>query len=134
MSNSRKALKIISFIYFILGILSAGMGIVALLAGFTAGDIEGSTVISCIVVIASGIVEIAAAVFGIRAANNPAKAGIVWIWSIVCLVCSVISLLLTLPFLGGTGSSAPDFTGLIASIIYFALATRVKKEGMDRLS
>ena len=59
---------------------------------------------------------------------------VVWIWSIVCLACSVISLLLSLPLLGGTGSSIPDFSGLIVSIIYFVVANRVKKEGMDRLS
>ena len=94
MSNACKLLKILSFFFFVVGILSAGM----------------------------------------RAANNPAKAGVVWIWSIVCLACSVISLLLSLPLLGGTGSSIPDFTGLIVSIIYFVLANRVKKEGMDRLS
>ena len=91
-------------------------------------------IVSCIVVIVLGVVEIVTAVFGIRAANNPAKAGVVWIWSIVCLACSVISLLLSLPLLGGTGSSIPDFSGLIVSIIYFVVANRVKKEGMDRLS
>lgn len=134
MSNACKLLKILSFFFFVVGILSAGMGAVALFAGNTAGDITSAMIVSCVVVIVSGVVEIVTAVFGIRAANNPAKAGVVWIWSIVCLVCSVISLLLSLPFLGGTGSSIPDFTGLIASIIYFVLASRVKREGMDRLS
>ena len=132
MSNACKLLKILSFFFFVVGILSAGMGATALFAGSAAGDITGA--ISCVVVIVLGVVEIVTAVFGIRAANNPAKAGVVWIWSIVCLACSVISLLLSLPFLGGTGSSIPDFTGLIVSIIYFVLANRVKKEGMDRLS
>ena len=58
---------------------------------------HGRMIVSCIVVIVLGVVEIVTAVFGIRAANNPAKAGVVWIWSIVCLACSVISLLLSLP-------------------------------------
>ena len=132
MSNACKLLKILSFFFFVVGILSAGMGATALFAGSAAGDITGAMIVSCIVVIVLGVVEIVTAVFGIRAANNPAKAGVVWIWSIVCLACSVISLLLSL--LGGTGSSIPDFTGLIVSIIYFVLANRVKKEGMDRLS
>ena len=131
MSNACKLLKILSFFFFVVGILSAGMGATALFAGSAAGDITGAMIVSCIVL---GVVEIVTAVFGIRAANNPAKAGVVWIWSIVCLACSVISLLLSLPLLGGTGSSIPDFTGLIVSIIYFVLANRVKKEGMDRLS
>ena len=134
MSNACKLLKILSFFFFVVGILSAGMGATALFAGSAAGDITGAMIVSCVVVIVLGVVEIVTAVFGIRAANNPAKAGVVWIWSIVCLACSVISLLLSLPLLGGTGSSTPDFTGLIVSIIYFVLANRVKKEGMDRLS
>lgn len=138
MSNACKLLKILSFFFFVVGILSAGMGATALFAGSAAGDITGAMIVSCVVVIVLGVVEIVTAVFGIRAANNPAKAGVVWIWSIVCLACSVISLLLSLPLslplLGGTGSSIPDFTGLIVSIIYFVLANRVKKEGMDRLS
>ena len=134
MSNACKLLKILSFLFFVVGILSAGMGATALFAGSAAGDITSAMIVSCVVVIVLGVVETVTAVFGIRAANNPCKAGVVWIWSIVCLACSVISLLLSLPLLGGTGSSIPDFTGLIVSIIYFALANRVKKEGMDRLS
>ena len=133
MSNACKLLKILSFLFFVVGILSAGMGATALFAGSAAGDITSAMIVSCVVIVL-GVVEIVTAVFGIRAANNPAKAGVVWIWSIVCLACSVISLLLSLPLLGGTGSSIPDFTGLIVSIIYFVLANRVKKEGMDRLS
>lgn len=133
MSNACKLLKILSFFFFVVGILSVGMGATALFAGSAAGDITSAIIVSCVVVVL-GIVEIVTAVFGIRAANNPAKAGVVWIWSIVCLACSVISLLLSLPLLGGTGSSIPDFTGLIVSIIYFVVANRVKKEGMDRLS
>ena len=67
MSNACKLLKILSFFFFVVGILSAGMGATALFAGSAAGDITGTMIVSCIVVIVLGVVEIVTAVFGIRA-------------------------------------------------------------------
>lgn len=52
MSNACKLLKILSFFFFVVGILSAGMGATALFAGSAAGDITGTMIVSCIVVIA----------------------------------------------------------------------------------
>ena len=76
MSNACKLLKILSFLFFVVGILSAGMGATALFAGSAAGDITSVMIVSCVVVIVLGVIEIVTAVFGIRAANNPAKAGV----------------------------------------------------------
>ena len=63
MSNACKLLKILSFFFFVVGILSAGMGATALFAGSAAGDITGAMIVSCIVVIVLGVVEIVTACF-----------------------------------------------------------------------
>ena len=131
MSNNRKVLKVMSIIYLLGGIFSIAAGALALTAA--SGDASGDLSVYSVVVIVMGIVEIIAAVLGIRASNNPSKIGVVWVWALICLVCAVVSLLLSEPFLGGVGTSATDVTAVVVSAVYFVFANRVKKESQERL-
>ena len=132
MSNNRKVLKVMSIIYLLGGMFSIAAGAFAFTAA--SGDASGDLSVYSVAVIVMGVIEIIAAALGIRASNNPSKIGIVWVWAIICLVCAVVSLLLSEPFLGGIGTSATDVTAVVVSAVYFVFAHRVKRESPERLS
>ena len=69
MSSNRKVLKVMSIIYLLGGIFSIAAGALALTAA--SGDASGDLSVYSVVVIVMGIVEIIAAVLGIRASNHP---------------------------------------------------------------
>lgn len=134
MSTNRKALKIMSFIFAIGGVISIALGAM----GFASGSIPGYDSADLAVyggsMIVFGVVDIVTAALGIKGANTPAKAGSVWTWSIICLVCSVINFILTVPMVGGKGTTVSGVVNVVVAVLFFVFANGVKKEGADRLS
>lgn len=133
MSTSRKILKVLSILFCIGGVAEIALGAL----GFAAGDsVTGSAVDTSFFgacMIAFGVVDIFAGVCGIRAANNPVKAGGAFVWGIIRVVCSVIGLGLSLPVLGGVGVGAGTVIALVVDVAFFVLACVAKKEGKERL-
>lgn len=133
MSNDRKVLKILSIIFFVGGILTVIIGLMGLATGSVVGHEGGDLTVYSIVMIAMGVIEIVTATFGIRGANNPAKIGPVWVWSIVCFATAIISVLLSEPLFGGIGNNGTAISTAVIDGVYFMFANRVKKANADRL-
>ena len=134
MSTDRKALKIMSLIFLVGGIATAGLGALGLVGGSIPGHDGTDLAVYATAMIAMGVIEALTAFFGIGGANNPAKVGTVWVWSIICLVCSVVSLAISAPFLGGTGIGGGDIATIVVDAVFFMFANRVRTEDKERLS
>lgn len=133
MSSARKTLKILALIYFVLGIVSlviAGVGI----AGGSLDSTYGSNaMLAAVVIIAKGLVDLAAGVAGIKGANKPSQVDGAFKLGIVAAVATLAQAVLTLPALGGSSVNIVAFVIVVYDLFFVQQAHAVKAENKDRL-
>lgn len=133
MSFTRKTLKILALIYFVLGIVSlviAGVGI----AGGSLDSTYGSNaMLAAVVIIAKGLVDLAAGVAGIKGANKPSQVDGAFKLGIVAAIATIAQAVLTLPALGGSAVNIGAFVIVVYDLFFVQQAHAVKAENKDRL-
>lgn len=133
MSAARKTLKILALIYFVLGIVSLVIGI----AGTATGNLDstyGSNAIpAAVVLVAKGLIDLAAGVAGIKGANKPSQADGAFKLGIVAAIATIAQAVLTLPALGGSSVNIVTFVIVVYDLFFVQQAHAVKAENKDRL-
>ena len=133
MSSARKTLKILALVYFVLGIAAlviAGVGI----AGGSLDSTYGSNaMLAAVVIIAKGLVDLAAGVAGIKGANKPSQVDGAFKLGIVAAAATLLQAVLTLPALGGSNVNIVAFVIVVYDLFFVQQAHAVKAENKDRL-
>ena len=133
MSAARKTLKILALIYFVLGIAGLVIGI----AGITTGKLESTygsnAMLAAAVIIAKGLIDLAAGVAGIKGANKPSQVDGAFKLGIVAAVATLVQAVLTLPALGGDAINFGAFVIVVYDLFFIQQAHAVKAENKDRL-
>lgn len=134
MSFARKTLKILALIYLIRGIsdlVIAGVGIAT-------NNLDYSTfgpnaMLAAVVIIAKGLVDLAAGVAGIKGANKPSQVDGAFKLGIVAAAATLAQAVLTLPALGGSVLNIGAFVIVVYDLFFVQQAHAVKVENKDRL-
>ena len=101
MSFTRKTLKILALIYFVLGIASLVIGIAGIATGKLESTYGSNAMLAAVVIIAKGLIDLAAGVAGIKGANKPSQVGGAFKLGIIAAVATIAQAVLTLPAFGG---------------------------------
>ncbi len=133
MSAARKTLKILALIYFVLGIASLIMGIAGIATGKLESTYGSNAMLAAAVVIAKGVVDLAAGVVGIKGANKPSQVDGAFKLGIVAAVATLAKAVLTLPALGGSAVNIGAFVLVVYDLFFVQQAHAVKAENKDRL-
>lgn len=133
MSAARKTLKILALIYFVLGIASLIMGIAGIATGKLESIYGSNAMLAAAVVIAKGVVDLAAGVVGIKGANKPSQVDGAFKLGIVAAVATLAKAVLTLPALGGSAVNIGAFVLVVYDLFFVQQAHAVKAENKDRL-
>ncbi|WP_343006630.1 hypothetical protein [Collinsella aerofaciens] len=133
MSAARKTLKILALIYFVLGIASLIMGIAGIATGKLESTYGSNAMLAAAVIIAKGVVDLAAGVVGIKGANKPSQVDGAFKLGIVAAVATLAKAVLTLPALGGSAVNIGAFVLVVYDLFFVQQAHAVKAENKDRL-
>lgn len=133
MSAARKTLKILALIYFVLGIASLIMGIAGIATGKLESTYGSNAMLAAAVIIAKGVVDLAAGVAGIKGANKPSQVDGAFKLGIVAAVATLAKAVLTLPALGGSTINIGAFVLVVYDLFFVQQAHAVKAENKDRL-
>ena len=133
MSAARKTLKILALIYFVLGIASLIMGIADIATGKLESAYGSNAMLAAAVIIAKGVVDLAAGVAGIKGANKPSQVDGAFKLGIVAAVATLAKAVLTLPALGGSAVNIGAFVLVVYDLFFVQQAHAVKAENKDRL-
>lgn len=128
MSSARKTLKILALVYFVLGI--AGVGIARGNLDSTYGS---NAMLAAAVIIAKGLIDLAAGVAGIKGANKPSQVDGAFKLGIVAALATIAQAVLTLPALGGSAVNIGAFVIVVYDLFFVQQAHAVKAENKDRL-
>ena len=130
MSFTRKTLKILALIYFVLGIASlviAGVGIAR-------GSLDSTyAMLAAAVLVIKGLVDLAAGVAGIKGANKPSQVDGAFKLGIVAAIATIAQAVLTLPAFGGDAINFGAFVIVVYDLFFVQQAHAVKAENKDRL-
>ena len=133
MSAARKTLKILALIYFVLGIASLIIGI----AGIATGKFESTygpyAMLATVVLVAKGLIDLAAGVAGIKGANKPSQVGGAFKLGIVAAIATIAQAVLTLPAFGGDAINYGAFVIVVYDLFFIQQAHDIKAENKDRL-
>ncbi|RHC28328.1 MULTISPECIES: hypothetical protein [unclassified Collinsella] len=133
MSFTRKTLKILALIYFVLGIASLVIGI----AGIATGKFESTygpyAMLATVVLVAKGLIDLAAGVAGIKGANKPSQVGGAFKLGIVAAIATIAQAVLTLPAFGGDAINYGAFVIVVYDLFFIQQAHDIKAENKDRL-
>ncbi|RGK38293.1 hypothetical protein [Collinsella sp. TF11-5AC] len=133
MSFTRKTLKILALIYFVLGIASLVIGI----AGIATGKFESTygpyAMLATVVLVAKGLIDLAAGVAGIKGANKPSQVDGAFKLGIVAAIATIAQAVLTLPAFGGDAINYGAFVIVVYDLFFVQQAHTVKAENKDRL-
>lgn len=133
MSAARKTLKILALIYFVLGIASLVIGI----AGIATGKFESTygpyAMLATVVLVAKGLIDLAAGVAGIKGANKPSQVGGAFKLGIVAAIATIAQAVLTLPAFGGDAINYGAFVIVVYDLFFIQQAHNIKAENKDRL-
>ena len=133
MSFTRKTLKILALIYFVLGIASLVIGI----AGIATGKFESTygpyAMLATVVLVAKGLIDLAAGVAGIKGANKPSRVGGAFKLGIVAAIATIAQAVLTLPAFGGDAINYGAFVIVVYDLFFIQQAHDIKAENKDRL-
>lgn len=133
MSAARKTLKILALIYFVLGIDSLVIGI----AGIATGKFESTygpyAMLATVVLVAKGLIDLAAGVAGIKGANKPSQVGGAFKLGIVAAIATIAQAVLTLPAFGGDAINYGAFVIVVYDLFFIQQAHDIKAENKDRL-
>lgn len=133
MSFTRKTLKILALIYFVLGIASLIMGIAGIATGKLESTYGSNAMLAAAVIIAKGVVDLAAGVAGVKGANKPSQVDGAFKLGIVAAVATLAKAVLTLPALGGSAVNIGAFVLVVYDLFFVQQAHAVKAENKDRL-
>lgn len=133
MSFTRKTLKILALIYFVLGIASLVIGIAGIATGKLESTYGSNAMLAAAVIIAKGLIDLAAGVAGIKGANKPSQVDGAFKLGIVAAVATLAQALLTLPAFGGDAINYGAFVIVVYDLFFVQQAHDVKAENKDRL-
>lgn len=133
MSAARKTLKILALIYFVLGIASLVIGIAGIATGKLESTYGPNAMLAAVVIIAKGLIDLAAGVAGIKGANKPSQVGGAFKLGIIAAVATVAQAVLTLPAFGGDAINYGAFVIVVYDLFFVQQAHDVKAENKDRL-
>ena len=126
MSTSRKALKLVSILFIVLGIGTVALGTLGITStqvpkGFDKADVMLYTVM----MIAGGVLDVAIGIFGIRGANDPAKSTPIYAVSIIEVLYSITELGLSA---FSRGADLDGIMNVAFAVLLFVLAKNVHGE------
>lgn len=133
MSAARKTLKILALIYFVLGIASLVTGIAGIATGKLESTSGSNAMLAAAVIIAKGLIDLAAGVAGIKGANKPSQVDGAFKLGIVAAVATLAKAVLTLPAFGGDAINYGAFVIVVYDLFFVQQAHAVKAENKDRL-
>lgn len=133
MSYARKTLKILALIYFVLGIASLVIGIAGIATGKFESTYGPNAMLATVVLVAKGVVDLAAGVAGIKGANKPSQVGGAFKLGIVAAIATIAQAVLTLPAFGGDAINYGAFVIVVYDLFFIQQAHAVKAENKDRL-
>ena len=133
MSFTRKTLKILALIYFVLGIASLIMGIAGIATGKLESTYGSNAMLAAAVIIAKGVVDLAAGVAGIKGANKPSQVDGAFKLGIVAAIATIAQAVLTLPAFGGDAINFGAFVIVVYDLFFIQQAHDIKAENKDRL-
>ena len=129
MSFTRKTLKILALIYFVLGIASLVIGIAGIATGKFESTYGSNAMLAAAVIIAKGLIDLA----GIKGANKPSQVDGAFKLGIVAAVATLAQAVLTLPAFGGDAINFGAFVIVVYDLFFVQQAHAVKAENKDRL-
>lgn len=133
MSFTRKTLKILALIYFVLGIASLVIGIAGIATGKFESTYGSNAMLAAAVIIAKGLIDLAAGVAGIKGANKPSQVGGAFKLGIVAAIATIAQAVLTLPAFGGDAINFGAFVIVVYDLFFIQQAHDIKAENKDRL-
>ena len=133
MSFTRKTLKILALIYFVLGIVSLVIAGVGIASGNLDSTYGPNAMLAAVVLVAKGVVDLAAGVAGIKGANKPSQVDGAFKLGIVAAAATLVQAVLTLPALGGSSVNIIAFVIVVYDLFFVQQAHAVKAENKDRL-
>lgn len=133
MSFTRKTLKILALTYFVLGIASLVIGIAGIATGKLESTYGSNAMLAAAVIIAKGLIDLAAGVAGIKGANKPSQVDGAFKLGIVAAVATLAQAVLTLPAFGGDAINYGAFVIVVYDLFFVQQAHDVKAENKDRL-
>lgn len=133
MSAARKTLKILALIYYVLGIASLVIGIAGIATGKLESTYGPNAILAAVVIIAKGLIDLAAGVAGIKGANKPSQVDGAFKLGILAAAATLLQAVLTLPTLGGDAINIGAFVIVVYDLFFIQQAHAVKAENKDRL-
>lgn len=133
MSAARKTLKILALIYFVLGIASLVIGIAGIATGNLDSTYGSNAILAAVVLVAKGLIDLAAGVAGIKGANKPSQVDGAFKLGIVAAVATLAKAVLTLPAFGGDAINYSAFVIVVYDLLFVQQAHDIKAENKDRL-
>lgn len=133
MSSARKTLKILALVYFVLGIASLVIAGVGIAQGSLDSTYGTNAMLAAVVLVAKGIVDLAAGVAGIKGANKPSQVDGAFKLGIVAAIATIAQAVLTLPALGGSSVNIVAFVIVVYDLFFIQQAHAVKAENKGRL-
>ena len=133
MSFTRKTLKILALIYFVLGIASLVIEIAGIATGKLESTYGSNAMLAAVVLVAKGVVDLAAGVAGIKGANKPSQVDGAFKLGIVAAVATLAQAVLTLPAFGGDAINFGAFVIVVYDLFFVQQVHAVKAENKDRL-
>lgn len=133
MSAARKTLKILALIYFVLGIASLVIGIAGIATGNLDSTYGSNAILAAVVLVAKGLIDLAAGVAGIKGANKPSQVDGAFKLGILAAVATLAQAVLTLPAFGGDAINFGAFVIVVYDLFFVQQAHAVKAENKDRL-
>lgn len=133
MSFTRKTLKILALIYFVLGIASLVIGIAGIATGKLESTYGSNAMLAAAVIIAKGLIDLAAGVAGIKGANKPSQVDGAFKLGIVAAVATLAQAVLTLPAFGGDAINYGAFVIVVYDLFFVQQAHDVKAENKDQV-
>ncbi len=133
MSFTRKTLKILALIYFVLGIASLVIGIAGIATGKFESTYGSNAMLAAAVIIAKGLIDLAAGVAGIKGANKPSQVDGAFRLGIVAAIATIAQAVLTLPAFGGDAINFGAFVIVVYDLFFIQQAHDIKAENKDRL-
>ena len=133
MSFTRKTLKILALIYFVLGIASLVIGIAGIATGKLESTYGSNAMLAAAVIIVKGLIDLAAGVAGIKGANKPSQVDGAFKLGIVAAVATIAQAVLTLPAFGGNAINFGAFVIVVYDLFFIQQAHDIKAENKDRL-
>ncbi|MEQ2951408.1 hypothetical protein [Collinsella sp. CLA-AA-H302] len=133
MSFTRKTLKILALIYYVLGIASLVIGIAGIATGKFESTYGPNAMLATVVLVAKGLIDLAAGVAGIKGANKPSQVDGAFKLGIVAALATIAQAVLTLPAFGGDAINYGAFVIVVYDLFFIQQAHDIKAENKDRL-